>query len=221
MSQANNIVRRDDNASKNWVLVLTSLASLMAALDAMVVATALNAIRADLDASIGALEWTMNGYSLSFAVLLLPAAALGDRFGRRRMFVTGLAVFVAASAACAMAQSAAWLITARIVQGAGGALIMPLAMALLSAAFPLEERGKALGIFSSITGLALIVGPVLGGAIAEGVAWQWIFGSMFRSVSPSSRWRAGASQRASARLRRSTSQVSCWSPERRLLWSGP
>jgi EmrB/QacA subfamily drug resistance transporter len=169
MSQKNNDV------NKSWVLVLTSVASLMAALDAMVVATALNAIRADLDASIGTLEWTMNAYSLSFAVLLLPAAAFGDRFGRRRMFIVGLTVFVAASAACALAANAGWLIAARTGQGAGGALIMPLAMALLGAVFPAEERGKALGIFSSITGLALIVGPVLGGAIAEGAAWQWIF----------------------------------------------
>ena len=108
-------------------------------------------------------------------MLLLTGAALGDRFGRRRMFVAGLALFVAASAACALAGSVGWLIAARAVQGAGAALVMPLAMALLSVAFAREERAKALGIFSSVTGLALIAGPVVGGAIAQGVAWQWIF----------------------------------------------
>ena len=117
----------------------------------------------------------MNAYNLSFAVLLLTGAALGDRFGRRRLFVAGLGAFVAASAACALASSAGWLIAARAVQGAGAALVMPLAMALLSAAYPREERAKALGLFSGVTGLALIAGPVAGGAVAEGLAWPWIF----------------------------------------------
>src|SRR5215468_780295 len=160
---------------KTWVLALTSVASLMVALDALVVATALSTIRLDLGASIEALQWTMNAYNLSFAVLLLTGAALGDRFGRRRTFVAGLALFVAASAACALARSAGFLIAARAVQGAGAALVMPLAMALLSAAFPPQERAKALGVFSGLTGLALIAGPVVGGAVAEGLAWQWIF----------------------------------------------
>ena len=164
-----------ENALKTWVLALTSLASLMVALDALVVTTALSTIRLELGASIEALQWTMNAYNLSFAVLLMTGAALGDRLGRRRMFVAGLALFVAASAACALAPSAGWLIAARTVQGAGAALVMPLAMALLSAAFPPEERAKALGIFSGLTGLALIAGPVVGGVIAEGLAWQWIF----------------------------------------------
>ncbi len=164
-----------ENAVKTWVLVLTSVASSMVALDALVVATALSAIRLDLGASIEALEWTVNAYNLSFAVLLLTGAALGDRFGRRRMFVFGLCLFVAASAACALAGSIGWLIAGRALQGVGAALVMPLAMALLSAAFPREERGKALGIFSGVAGLALIAGPVVGGAVAEGVAWQWIF----------------------------------------------
>ncbi len=160
---------------KAWVLALTSVASFMVALDALVVATALSTIRHDLGASIEALQWTMNAYNLSFAVLLLTGAALGDRFGRRRIFVAGQGLSVAASAACALAGSAGWLIAARAVQGAGAALVMPLAMALLSTAFPREERGKALGIFSGLTGLALIAGPVVGGAVAEGIAWQWIF----------------------------------------------
>jgi EmrB/QacA subfamily drug resistance transporter len=147
----------------------------MVALDALAVTTALSTMRTDLGASIEALEWTVNAYNLGFAVLLLTGAALGDRLGRRRMFAAGLGLFVAASAACALAGSVAWLIAGRAVQGAGGALVMPLAMALLSAAFPRETRGKALGIFSGVTGLALIAGPLVGGAIAEGLAWQWIF----------------------------------------------
>jgi EmrB/QacA subfamily drug resistance transporter len=162
-------------AAKAWVLVLTSIGSLMAVLDAMVVATSLSTMRVELGASLETLQWTMNAYNLSFAVLLLTGAALGDRFGRRRMFVAGLALFVAASVACALAGNAGSLIAARAIQGAGAAMVMPLAMALLSAAFPPEERARALGIFSSITGLALIVGPVAGGAISEGLAWQWIF----------------------------------------------
>ncbi|MEN3374802.1 MAG: hypothetical protein V7604_157 [Hyphomicrobiales bacterium] len=163
------------NSTSRWVLALTSIASFMVALDALVVTTALTTIRLDLDASVEALEWTVNAYGLSFAALLLTGAALGDRFGRRRMFAVGLALFVAASAACAVSASAATLIAARAVQGVGAALVMPLAMALLGAAFPREQRAKALGIFGSVTGLALIAGPVVGGAIAAGLAWQWIF----------------------------------------------
>jgi EmrB/QacA subfamily drug resistance transporter len=162
-------------SAKSWVLALTAAASFMVALDALVVTTALGTIRADLGASIEALEWTVNAYNLSFAVLLLTGAALGDRFGRRRMFVAGLALFIAASAACALAGSIGALIAARAVQGAGAALVMPLAMALLGAAYPREQRAKALGLFSGLTGLALIVGPVAGGAVAEGIAWPWIF----------------------------------------------
>ena len=164
-----------EDAAKQWVLVLTAIASFMVALDALVVTTALSTIRVDLGAGIETLEWIVNAYNLTFAVLLLTGAALGDRFGRRRMFATGLFLFMAASAACALATSAAVLIAARAAQGAGAALIMPLAMALLSAAYPREERGRALGLFSGITGLALIAGPVAGGAIAAGLDWRWIF----------------------------------------------
>ena len=164
-----------ETTNKVWVLTLTSVASFMVALDALVVTTALSTIRISLGASIEALEWTVNAYNLSFAVLLLTGAALGDRLGRRRMFAAGLTLFVVASAACALAGNVGALIAARAVQGAGAALVMPLAMALLSAAFPREERARALGIFSAVTGLATIAGPVAGGAIAEGFAWQWIF----------------------------------------------
>ena len=162
-------------ATKIWVLALASVASLMAALDAMVVTTALGTIRIDLGASMEALQWTVNAYTLTFAVLLLTGAALGDRLGRRRMFAAGLGLFVAASVACALATNVGWLIAARAGQGAGAALLMPLAMAVLSAVFPPQERGKALGIFSGVTGVALIAGPAVGGAVAEGLAWQWIF----------------------------------------------
>jgi EmrB/QacA subfamily drug resistance transporter len=160
---------------QRWVLALTSLSSLMVALDALVVTTALSTIRRDLHASVAQLEWTVNAYTLTFAVLLMTAAALGDRLGRRRVFAAGLTVFTAASAACALAPSIGWLIAARTVQGAGAAAVTPLALALLSAAFPPERRPWALGIFSAITGIAVLGGPVLGGAVAQGLAWQWIF----------------------------------------------
>jgi EmrB/QacA subfamily drug resistance transporter len=147
----------------------------MVALDALVVTTALSTIRVDLGASIEQLEWTVNAYNLSFAVLLMTAAAIGDRFGRRRMFAAGLGLFVAASAACALAPGVGWLIAARAVQGVGAAMIAPVALALLSANYPAELRGKAMGIFAGITGLAVLGGPVVGGAIAQGAAWEWIF----------------------------------------------
>jgi EmrB/QacA subfamily drug resistance transporter len=164
-----------ENVGKAWVLALASVASCMVALDALVVTTALNTIRSELGTSIETLEWTVNAYNLAFAVLLLTGTALGDRFGRRRMFACGLGLFAAASAACALSTGAGWLIAARAVQGAGAALVVPLAMALLSAAFPRQQRGRALGIFSGVTGMALIAGPIAGGAIAQGIAWQWIF----------------------------------------------
>jgi EmrB/QacA subfamily drug resistance transporter len=147
----------------------------MVVLDLLVVATALSAIQRDLGASLGDLEWTINAYTLCFAVLLMTAAALGDRFGRRRMFAAGLGLFVAASAACALAPNVGALITARAVQGAGAAMVMPPALALMNAAFPPERRGWATGIYGSVTGLAALLGPVLGGAITQGIAWQWIF----------------------------------------------
>src|SRR5512132_1327707 len=161
--------------TRTWGVVLTALGSLMAALDTLVVATALSTIRVDLHASVEQLEWTVNAYNLSFAVLLMTGAALGDRFGRRNFYALGLALFAGASAACALAPGAGWLIAARAVQGAGAALLMPLGLALLSAAFPPERRGAAIGIFSAITGGAVASGPLVGGAIVEGVSWEWIF----------------------------------------------
>jgi EmrB/QacA subfamily drug resistance transporter len=164
-----------DRSAKNWVLGVTSLASFMMALDALVITTAFATIRADFGASVETLQWAVNAFNLTFAVLLLTGAALGDRFGRRRMFAAGIALFVLASAACALAGSAGWLIAARAGQGAGAALVMPLAMAILSGAFPKEERARALGIFSGVTGFALIVGPAIGGFITESFGWRWIF----------------------------------------------
>jgi EmrB/QacA subfamily drug resistance transporter len=158
-----------------WTLALTSVASLMVALDTLVVSTALTTIRRDLGASIEELEWTVNAYNLSLAVLLLPAAALGDRFGRRRLFAGGLALFAVTSAACALAPGVGWLIAARAVQGAGAALVISLALSIVSAAFPADRRGAAIGILEGVTGLATIGGPVIGGAVAEGISWEWIF----------------------------------------------
>ncbi len=162
-------------ATTAWVVALTGIGSLMAALDTLVVSTSLSTIRLDLDASVEELEWTVNAYNLSFAVLLLTGAALGDRFGRRKLYAVGLGLFAGASAACALAPDAGWLIAARAVQGAGSALLMPLGLALLSAAFPAEKRGAAIGIFSAITGVSVASGPLVGGAIVEGISWQWIF----------------------------------------------
>ena len=158
-----------------WVLALTSVVSFMVSLDSQVVATALPVIRVHLHASLAALEWTVNAYTLSFAVLLLTGAAVGERLGRRRMLAAGVGLFTAASAACALAPNVGALIAARTVQGAGAALMLPLALAALSAAFPPHRRAWALGIFSSVTGIAVLAGPVVGGAVTQGLAWPWIF----------------------------------------------
>jgi EmrB/QacA subfamily drug resistance transporter len=162
-------------SAQRWVLILASAGSLMVALDQLVVATALTAIQRDLGASIETLEWTVNAYTLALAVLLIAGAALGDRYGRRRLFVIGLAIFVASSAGAALAPNTGMLIVFRAMQGAGSALVMPLAMALLTAAYPPERRGAALGVFTALTGLAVVGGPVVGGAITQGLDWTWIF----------------------------------------------
>jgi EmrB/QacA subfamily drug resistance transporter len=158
-----------------WVLALTGIGSLMAALDTLVVSTALTTIRADLHASVQELEWTVNAYNLTFAVLLISAAALGDRIGRRTGYAAGLVVFAGASAVCALAPNVGTLIAARAFQGAGAALLMPLGLALLSQAFPAEKRGAAIGIFSAVTGIAVAMGPLVGGAVVQGLSWHWIF----------------------------------------------
>jgi EmrB/QacA subfamily drug resistance transporter len=161
--------------TQRWVLGLSSLASFMVVLDLLVVATALPSIHRELGASLEELEWTVNAYTLSFAVLLMTGAALGDRLGRRRIFAAGLVLFAVASAACALATSVGALVLARTVQGAGAAMLMPLALALLNVAFPAERRGWATGVYGSVTALAVVLGPVLGGAVTQGLDWPWIF----------------------------------------------
>src|SRR5215218_4610405 len=158
-----------------WTFVITSLALFMVVLDNLVVSTALPVIRTDLNASLEELEWTVNAYTLTFAVFLLTGAALGDRFGRRRVFVAGLTLFTGASAAAALAPSMDALIVARAIQGIGGAIVTPLTLTILSGAFPKEKRGMALGAWSGIAGLAVASGPLVGGAIVDGISWQWIF----------------------------------------------
>jgi len=164
-----------DRRDKNWTLGVTALASFMMALDALIVTTAFATIRTDFNATVETLQWAVNAYNLSFAVLLLTGAALGDRFGRRRLFAAGIALFTLASMACALSGGAVWLIAARFVQGAGAALVMPIGMAMLSAAFAKEERARALGIFSGVTGFALIVGPAIGGFICQILGWRFVF----------------------------------------------
>jgi EmrB/QacA subfamily drug resistance transporter len=158
-----------------WTLVLASLGSFLASLDVVVVATALPALRTSLGASLTDLEWTVNAYNLVCACLMLTGAALGDRFGRRRMFVLGVLVFVAASTTAALAGDATTLILARAVQGAGAALVLPLSLTLISDAFPVERRSVAIGIWGGVSGLGVAAGPVVGGAVVQGISWHWIF----------------------------------------------
>jgi EmrB/QacA subfamily drug resistance transporter len=158
-----------------WTFAITSVALFMVVLDNLVVSVALPVIRTDLGATIEELEWTVNAYTLTFAVFLLTGAALGDRFGRRRMFLFGLGLFTAASAAAALAPSMDALIAARAVQGIGGAIVTPLTLTILAGAFPVEKRGLALGAWSGIAGLAVAAGPLVGGAVVDGISWQWIF----------------------------------------------
>src|SRR5437763_12651417 len=158
-----------------WTFAITSTALFMTTLDNLVVTTALPVIRRDLHAGLSGLEWTVNAYTLTFAVLLITGATLGDRFGRRRLFVIGLGIFTLASAAAALAPSIDVLIAARAVQGLGGAIVTPLTLTILSAAVPPERRGLALGAWGGISGLAVAIGPLVGGAVVEGISWQWIF----------------------------------------------
>src|SRR5829696_1411154 len=158
-----------------WTFVITSVALVMVTLDNLVVTTALPVIRHDLHATLEGLEWTVNAYTLTFAVLLLTGAALGDRFGRRRLFVLGLGIFTAASAFAALAPSIEALNLARALQGVGGAIVTPLTLTLLSAAVPANRRGLALGAWGGIGGLAVALGPLVGGAVVSGISWQWIF----------------------------------------------
>ncbi|NJP48016.1 DHA2 family efflux MFS transporter permease subunit [Actinacidiphila epipremni] len=162
-------------ATAGWALLITSVAGFMAALDNLVVTTALPSIRKDLGGALSDLEWTVNAYTLTFAVLLMFGASLGDRFGRRKLFITGLTIFTGASAAAAMAPGINELIAFRAVQGVGAAIMMPLTLTLLSAAVPAERRGAAFGIWGAVNGLAVASGPLIGGSLTEHISWQWIF----------------------------------------------
>jgi EmrB/QacA subfamily drug resistance transporter len=175
ISDADPAARANRRRRNNWTLAIVSVALFMVVLDNLVVSIALPSIRRDLGASIQSLEWTVNAYVLAYAVLLLTGAALGDRFGRRRMFLGGLALFTAASAGAALAPSTDLLVLARAIQGAGAALVTPLTLTLLAEAFPAERRGIALGVWSGISGAAVAIGPLVGGAVVEGISWHWIF----------------------------------------------
>jgi EmrB/QacA subfamily drug resistance transporter len=158
-----------------WTVIITSVAVFMASLDNLVVTMALPSIKEHLHASLESLEWTVNAYTLTFAVLLLIGATLGERFGRRRIFTLGLAIFTLASAGAALAPNVGVLVAARAAQGAGGALLLPLSLTILSSAVPASRRGAALGFWGAMSGLAVALGPVVGGAVVEGASWQWIF----------------------------------------------
>src|SRR5438045_553896 len=158
-----------------WTFAVTSAALFMASLDNLVVTTALPSIREHLHASLEGLQWTVNAYTLTFAVLLLTGATLGERYGRRRLFTIGLGLFTAGAAAAAMARGIGALVAARAVQGVGAAIVIPLTLTLLSAAVSPRRRGLALGAWGAVGGLAIAIGPLVGGAVVEGASWQWIF----------------------------------------------
>lgn len=164
------------SGARRWVTVAAvSVALLMVTLDNLIVIVGLSSIREALGASLESLEWTVNAYTLAFAVALIPAAALGDRFGRRRFFIGGLVTFTLASAAAALAPSIELLIAARTVQGIGAAIIAPLTLTLIADAVPRDKRGLALGVWSAISGIGVALGPLVGGAVIEAASWQWIF----------------------------------------------
>ena len=169
----------DATASKptrlGWVLGLTSTAYFMVVLDSVVVITALPRMQRDLHVSLASLQWTLNAYGIAFAAGIITAAAVGDRLGRRKVFSAGLALFTVASAACAVAPNASELIAARTVQGLGGAIVLPLSLTILTTAFPLERRGMIVGVYGGLAGLAVAMGPIVGGAVTDGIDWHWIF----------------------------------------------
>jgi EmrB/QacA subfamily drug resistance transporter len=158
-----------------WVVGLTSTAYFMVVLDSVVVITALPRMQRDLHVSLSSLQWTLNAYGIAFAAGIITAAALGDRFGRRRVFSIGLGLFTIASVACALAPNLSDLIVARTVQGLGGAVVLPLSLTILTAAFPIHRRGMIVGIYGGLAGLAVAMGPIVGGAVTQGIDWHWIF----------------------------------------------
>jgi EmrB/QacA subfamily drug resistance transporter len=160
---------------KWWTLASVSFALFMIMLDNTVENVALPAIERDLGISVSELEWVVTGYALSFAVLMLTGGKLADMFGRRRIFLTGLAVFTISSLFCGLANSAELLIAARVVQGVGAAFMMPATLSIITATFPPRERGAALGIWAGVSAMALAIGPLVGGLITEHISWNWIF----------------------------------------------
>jgi EmrB/QacA subfamily drug resistance transporter len=160
---------------RGWTLAIVSIGLFMVVLDNLVVSVALPSIHRELGASIQSLEWTVNAYTLSYAVLLLTGAALGDRLGRKRMFMAGVALFTVSSAAAAMAPSIGLLIVARAIQGAGAAIATPLTLTLLADAYPADRRGFAIGVWSGVSGVAVALGPLVGGAMVQIASWHWIF----------------------------------------------
>jgi EmrB/QacA subfamily drug resistance transporter len=158
-----------------WVVGLTSAAYFMVVLDSLVVVTALPRMQRDLHVGVSSLQWTVTAYGIAFAAGIITAAALGDRFGRRLVFGSGLALFTLASAACAIAPNMADLIIARTVQGLGAAAVLPLSLTILTTAFPVEKRGMIVGVYGGLAGLAVAFGPIIGGAITEAISWHWIF----------------------------------------------
>ena len=167
--------RYPEGSARVLTVLLTSVAYFMVALDTLVVVTALPSIHRDLGGNVGTLQWTVNAYVLAFGAGIITAAALGDLIGRRRMYVLGLALFTAASAACALAPNIPALIACRAVEGLGAAIIMPLGLTLLTSAFPAERRGAVVGIWGGVAGLAVASGPLIGGAVTQGLNWHWIF----------------------------------------------
>jgi EmrB/QacA subfamily drug resistance transporter len=160
---------------KWWTLGAVALGLFMIMLDNTIVNVALPSIQRDLKISISELEWIVNGYALTFAVLMLTGGKLADLFGRRRIFIVGLAIFTASSLACGLANSAGFLIGARVVQGVGSAMMNPATLSIITATFPPRQRGMAIGIWAGVSAMALAIGPLLGGVITQQINWSWIF----------------------------------------------
>ncbi|WP_222849726.1 MFS transporter [Trebonia kvetii] len=175
MTAGNPDIARAAGPGLGWVLGLTSTAYFMVVLDSVVVITALPRMQRDLHVGLASLQWTLTAYNIAFAAGIITAAAAGDRFGRRRVFNFGLVVFTVASAVCALAPNVNALIAARTLQGLGGAIVLPLSLTILTSAFPAERRGMIVGIYGGLAGLAVAMGPIIGGAVTQGIDWHWIF----------------------------------------------